>query len=203
MCPDFGPRVLAATIRTTEHSAAARVRDGVFIGSSSVGRDDGPQSARPSTQVVLCSGSEGMFQRKLNAAGILLLVSRSCHRTVRLEDVVHHDVPPSPRCLVHDLEAGLRAQMIGNVPADPVHDFPLPGVLGGGAGGGADRLVADHQVDARFARRLPSTDEEVEVLPLDFKRLRGEGAGWLVTFADEKGVNKPLAAMPRDPALCA
>src|ERR1700736_200935 len=120
---------------------------------------------------------------------------------IREDDVVDNDVAPSRRAvvIVDDLDGGLLALVLRDVPGDPVH---VAAVV---AGGGGDDLAVDEQVDrggVRLAHRVITTgDEEVDVVGADGERWGGDSALGRIAGYDA-GVEDPRAYLPGQVFSC-
>ena len=119
---------------------------------------------------------------------------------VALRDLIDVDVAPAAGRVVDDLEDGLLALVLLDVPVLPVEELAAAG-LSVGARGGEDDFAVDEQVHAGLALVSAAADEELDVVPLDGELGRGELARRLV--AAEERVDESLAFETGDLHLAA
>jgi len=102
---------------------------------------------------------------------------------IRLDDLIDVDMTPTALPTVDDPEDGLLTDQIGDVPVLPVEPLGAAGpIVGSGRGPGHGPV--DEQVQTGLAGVLATTDQEVQVRPIDTERRRGEGAGRVVAAVE-------------------
>ena len=103
---------------------------------------------------------------------------------IALHDLIDEDVPPASFVLIDDFDPGRFSGQIAHVPGLPIEMLAI------GAGGRANRLAVDEQVNAGLARMIAAAEQEIDIAAFDPKVARGERADRAIPF--EKAVDQSV-----------